>query len=77
MEPKRLVTPTINKEYAVAVTGVVSMTYTKIGKVRIEPPAPIRPIIRPTIIAAVKPITIKLLPLYENPQQQWLNSELF
>ena len=76
MEPNRLVTPTINKEYAVAVTGVVSMTYTKIGKVRIEPPAPIRPIIRQTIIAAVKPITIKLLPLYDNPQHPYTKALL-
>ena len=36
--PIKEVTPTINKEYNVAVTGIIFNTYTNTGTVRIDPP---------------------------------------
>ena len=41
--PTKEVNPTINKEYAVAVTGIIFNTYTNTGTVRIDPPAPVKP----------------------------------
>ena len=48
IEPTREVIPTINKEYAVAKTGLTPNTYTRIGKDNIDPPLPINPRINPT-----------------------------
>ena len=41
IEPTREVIPTINKEYAVAKTGLTPNIYTRIGKDNIDPPLPI------------------------------------
>ena len=48
IEPTREVIPTINKEYAVAITGLRPNIYTRIGKESIDPPLPINPRIKPT-----------------------------
>ena len=47
--------PTIKREYAVAVTGLIPNKYTRIGTESIEPPLPISPKIRPTIKAPKNP----------------------
>ena len=54
--PTKEVQPTINKEYDVAIIGCIPIMYTKIGKVKIEPPPPIKPKEMPTRAAKKKPI---------------------
>jgi len=58
--PTRDVVPTTNKEYAVAVTGLSASKYTKIGTVKIDPPPPNKPSVRPTINAPIYPNIISI-----------------
>ena len=54
-EPINDVVPTMNNEYAVAVTGLIPNKYTRMGTERIDPPLPINPKIRPTKKAPKNP----------------------
>lgn len=51
--PNKAVDPIINKEYAVANTGLTPIIYTKIGTAKIDPPLPIKPNEIPTKVAKI------------------------
>ncbi len=56
MLPTAEVLPTIKREYAVAITGSIPTTYTRIGTVKMDPPLPTIPNVTPMNRASDKPI---------------------
>ncbi len=61
--PASEVSPTMNREYVVAVTTSSLSRYTRMGTVRMDPPAPSMPSERPTTNAAMYASISKLVKL--------------
>lgn len=62
-EPTKLVSPTMNSEYAVDKTGSIWNRYTNMGTVSMDPPPPISPSESPIKMAPIYPM-ISMLGLF-------------